>query len=1681
MNGYDVIDESDTVVVSDKGQSYRVYLPNHESDYIQNKVFTTRQPYELVMLQDMAARLGQDDLVIDVGANIGNHSLYLAAICGCRVEAFEANSKLAAALEQSVALNALQDRLKVHHFALGEGQAKAKFGVLNPANLGAQSLEIGDGEIAVMALDEMGMQAHIRAIKIDVEGMELSVLRGAARLIARDRPLLYVECAEDAAFEDILLFLEGYEYSHVDTFNATPTHLFLPPNLRATKGQDTHEPNSEFLSLLRQNANPAEIRTRLIGLNAHNRSLTRQLAEARASLREGENRIVSSDASVGESREAFEKVRQEGAALKDELDAVRLKYRVVSQQVTQARQESAAAQERLTALESSLQLKSETIDRLGAEKSALEAELAALQSELAIRDKGLEAARAELEMRRALIEQQSSEHHRVIGRQNDAIARAETTRVALTATLEEANWKLDRAQRRLAEMTEQLLAVQGRVTVVQGDRDRLVKKIEDLRAELRGKFAGQARDRGPEGLAPSAVASWIEALPIEQDLVAERWFNLAKRLLPAHAEKVQGLLETILQLKSGAGARRKAARLLGMMRLETGDAAGGLTLLDPLVPGINLSSREERLLRLARSGLTGEELRRAAARIVRSPLRVATIMDEFTYTGFAPECDLQQLSLSAWREELEGFRPEMVLIESAWRGLNDEWGAKVGQFSSEVKGILDWCSANQVPTAFWNKEDPVHYATFLNLAHRFDAVFTTDIDCVARYKAALRHDKVFLLPFACQPELHNPVETAPRKQAFCFAGAYYVRYPDRTRDLDDFLAHLTEHLPFEIFDRNHGKTHPDYMFPESYHKYIVGTLPASEIDRAYKGYDFGINLNSVTNSQSMFARRVFELLASNTRIVSNFAPGLKRFFGDLVIATNSGAEALRRIRTQEEIGVVDRLRLAGLRKVMQEHCYSHRLMRIAGKLGVEVKDSTALPSVTVLAKAKDRAEAERLLSQFESQTYRHARFVLIVSDEVVHQEMELPDRAIGLTSSDVGSKMLARFVEPGSWVTGFSSADHYGQNYLADLVLASRYSAAPVIGKACYYRLIGSSVSQVSGPTYSAVEKIALRRAIVRAELCPDVPVNDWLDSIETAMISQPGVLSLDPYNYCEGAGLRPDLVTGLVDDLIGVNLGLPGPDIEAFADRIPAAPREDLRGAQMFSGAELSATMTIPANQPISGAISVDGGWTIDSGLGNESHVYLYETKERLISALSPKQGGIKVHAHVTTGLNLILVAVWLDEKKAKIEPQFIAPNTNVILTPPKGAVYVRFGVRPRGPGRCTLKGLQLGHHFPPPRPVIGKSRVLLLTNHYPSYQDLYRNGFVHSRVTAYRDLGGITPDIYRLRPNQDLAFHEFQGIECMTGSAEQLDHLLSSGRYDHVLVHFLDPAMWAVQSRHIDRLRVTVWVHGAEVQPWWRRAFNYTSDAERAKAVEASDKRLAFWRGLFDPLPANLHLVFVSRYFAEEVFEDLEVTCPPDHFSVIHNPIDDTLFAYRKKPVKQRGKILSIRPFASRVYANDQTVQAILALQRRDFFNQLEFRIIGDGPLFDEVTAPLVGLPNVTLEKRFLQHPEIAALHRDYGVFLSPSRMDTQGVSRDEAMSSGLVPVTNRVAAIPEFVDQTCGYLAEPEDAEGLARAIAELWKHPEVFSAKSRAAAERVRAKRAKANTIYQELSLMERLSL
>ena len=224
-------------------------------------------------------------------------------------------------------------------------------------------------------------------------------------------------------------------------------------------------------------------------------------------------------------------------------------------------------------------------------------------------------------------------------------------------------------------------------------------------------------------------------------------------------------------------------------------------------------------------------------------------------------------------------------------------------------------------------------------------------------------------------------------------------------------------------------------------------------------------------------------------------------------------------------------------------------------------------------------------------------------------------------------------------------------------------------------------------------------------------------------------------------------------------------------------------------------------------------------------------------------------------------------------------------------------------------------------------------------------------------------------------------------------------------------------------------------------------------------------------------MKLIFVSEYFAQEVMEDTEIEIPAKSYEIIHNPINTTIFNYVEKPDSQRVKILTIRPFASRKYANDLTAEAILYLSKKEIFKELDFLIVGDGKLFDEILEPLRKFENVTIQRGFLSHSEIADLHKEYGVFLSPTRMDSQGVSRDEAMSSGLVAITTNVTAIPEFVDENSGILVPGEDYKAMAKAIENLYHNPEQFQSLSQSAAKRVRMQTDSEIIIRKELELLK----
>ena len=217
-----------SITLSQDGVAYELVLPDPATDHIQRIISTSNAPYEVEMLRDMRQRIAPGELVLDIGAHIGNHTAYLAKVAQAQVVAFEPNPALYNVILQNIDRNQLAEQVHAHKIGLGRNHGRAHFNNAIPDNPGAQSLVLIDGDITVEPLDSIAFHQPVRIIKIDVEGMELEVLEGGSQLIRKDRPLLYVECRDEPSFRQLVTWADINRFTYWDTFNATPTHLLLP-------------------------------------------------------------------------------------------------------------------------------------------------------------------------------------------------------------------------------------------------------------------------------------------------------------------------------------------------------------------------------------------------------------------------------------------------------------------------------------------------------------------------------------------------------------------------------------------------------------------------------------------------------------------------------------------------------------------------------------------------------------------------------------------------------------------------------------------------------------------------------------------------------------------------------------------------------------------------------------------------------------------------------------------------------------------------------------------------------------------------------------------------------------------------------------------------------------------------------------------------------------------------------------------------------------------------------------------------------------------------------------------------------------------------------------------------------------------------------------------------------------
>ncbi|HET6942717.1 MAG TPA: FkbM family methyltransferase [Sphingomicrobium sp.] len=187
------------------------------NDHIGFRTFIEKRPFEQSVYRiAKAMNLGTNDVILDIGANIGTASIPICAEAGCELIAIEASKQNAELLLQNAALNGVRMHPHIVALTAPEEANRAVPLYLREGNSGANSLVerwsskrddqdcemVSTQTLDGLALDQALMD-RIRIVKVDIEGAEWGMVRGAKNFFAQNRAPVLMEYRSDAMDEGL--------------------------------------------------------------------------------------------------------------------------------------------------------------------------------------------------------------------------------------------------------------------------------------------------------------------------------------------------------------------------------------------------------------------------------------------------------------------------------------------------------------------------------------------------------------------------------------------------------------------------------------------------------------------------------------------------------------------------------------------------------------------------------------------------------------------------------------------------------------------------------------------------------------------------------------------------------------------------------------------------------------------------------------------------------------------------------------------------------------------------------------------------------------------------------------------------------------------------------------------------------------------------------------------------------------------------------------------------------------------------------------------------------------------------------------------------------------------------------------------------------------------------------------
>nr|WP_150959432.1 FkbM family methyltransferase [Aneurinibacillus sp. XH2] len=284
----------------------------YKDEYVFNVIESNKDYYEINTLRKFTKYIPENSVVYDIGANIGNHSVYFSkALKAKKIYSFEPVPMNAVLLEKNIQENQISE-IEVFRVAIGSDSKKVRIKI-NERNMGEckvieSSAEHSTIEVPVMSIDSMNLETP-DVIKIDVEGYELDVLVGMKKTLSSSAPIIWIEITDH--FSEIDRFLAKYQYELIDKHQFNHIYMKLDSFEEKEEGWRNFKMNivSEYNKLVYDKWN-----------------LNKWLASEKGKLREAETKAETEIANIkSDKEELFHKLLSRIEA-SEKLEIEKLKY-----------------------------------------------------------------------------------------------------------------------------------------------------------------------------------------------------------------------------------------------------------------------------------------------------------------------------------------------------------------------------------------------------------------------------------------------------------------------------------------------------------------------------------------------------------------------------------------------------------------------------------------------------------------------------------------------------------------------------------------------------------------------------------------------------------------------------------------------------------------------------------------------------------------------------------------------------------------------------------------------------------------------------------------------------------------------------------------------------------------------------------------------------------------------------------------------------------------------------------------------------------------------------------------------------------------------------------------------------------------------------------------------------------